>query len=181
MASFVMMESTVGIFLAGHFTYHGKPYTQQQVGWFFGYIGLIILFVQGGVLRRLAKGKYDWTLAIAGPALVTAGMAVYAVTAFRPAVWILLVAGAFNAIGRSLQGPTMSSLISQHSGREVQGVTFGLYNGLMSLARVIGPLIAGAAYPFLHNAGPFATAGAITALVVVWTTALSSKARTPQP
>ncbi len=172
MAAFVMMESTVGIFLKQRFSYD-----QRQVGWFFGFIGLIILIVQGGVLRRIAKGKYDWIMAVSGPLLVTIGMGVYAATAFVPALWILLIAGALNATGRSLQGPTLSSLLAQHSGRDEQGVTFGLYNGLSSLARVFGPIVAGLAYPYIRNAGPFVVAGVISAAGAVWTMGLSRRAR----
>jgi DHA1 family tetracycline resistance protein-like MFS transporter len=171
MAAFVMMESTIGIFLNGHFGYN-----QSQVGWFFGFIGIIILIVQGGILRRVAKGSYDWPLASAGPLLVAIGMGVYCVIAFHRSLGILLLAGALNAIGRSLQGPTLSSLLARYSGRGEQGVTFGMYNGLSSLARVFGPLIAGVAYPFLRNAGPFATAGVIALAGAAWTVALKGRA-----
>lgn len=171
MAAFVMMESTIGIFLNGHFDYN-----QSQVGWFFGFIGIIILIVQGGILRRIAKGSYDWSLASAGPLLVAIGMAVYCVTAFHRSLGILLIAGALNAVGRSCQGPTLSSLLARYSDRQEQGVTFGLYNGLSSLARVFGPIIAGAAYPFLRNAGPFATAGVIALAGAAWTVGLKRSA-----
>jgi DHA1 family tetracycline resistance protein-like MFS transporter len=171
MAAFVMMESTIGIFLNGHFGYN-----QSQVGWFFGFIGIIILVVQGGILRRVAKGSYDWPLASTGPLLVAIGMGVYCVIAFHRSLGILLLAGALNAIGRSLQGPTLSSLLARYSGRGEQGVTFGMYNGLSSLARVFGPLIAGVAYPFLRNAGPFATAGVIALAGAAWTVALKGRA-----
>ena len=160
-----------GIFLNGHF-----GYDQSQVGWFFGFIGIIILIVQGGILRRVAKGSYDWSLASMGPLLVAIGMGIYCVTAFHRSLGVLLIAGALNAVGRSFQGPTLSSLLARYSDRREQGVTFGLYNGLSSLARVIGPIIAGAAYPLLRNAGPFATAGVIALAGALWTVGLQSRA-----
>jgi MFS transporter, DHA1 family, tetracycline resistance protein len=170
MGAFVMMEATIGIFLNEHF-----GYKQDKVGWFFGYIGIIILIVQGGILRRMAKGRYDWSMASLGPLLVALGMGVYCVLAYHRSLGILLVAGALTAIGRSFQGPTLSSLLARYSGREEQGVTFGMYNGLSSLARVIGPLIAGAVYPLLKNAGPFATAAVIALAGAVWTIAVKGK------
>src|SRR5262249_25501740 len=116
MAAFVMMESTIGIFLKAHYGYGAR-----QVGWFFGYVGLVILIAQGGFVRRLVKTIGDWPLAIAGPALVAAGMGIYMITAFQPLLWILLVAGAVNATGRSCQQPTLSSLLARFSDRDEQG------------------------------------------------------------
>lgn len=171
MGAFVMMEATIGTFLNKHF-----DYGRAQVGWFFGYIGIVILIVQGGVLRRIAKGAYDWPLAAIGPVIVAIGMAIYCLTAFKASLVILLIAGAMNAIGRSLQGPTMSSLLAKHSDKSEQGVTFGLYNGLSSLARVFGPVLAGAVYPFVRNAGPFLLAGIIAAVGAIWTGAVKARA-----
>ena len=50
MAAFVMMECTIGIFLKSHFDYNEK-----HVGWFFAYVGLVIVVAQGGFIRRLLK------------------------------------------------------------------------------------------------------------------------------
>jgi DHA1 family tetracycline resistance protein-like MFS transporter len=172
MAAFVMMESTVGIFLSAHFTYRGKPFNQEQVGWYFGFVGLVIVIVQGGVIRRVVKKVGDWPLAVLGPALVAVGMGVYTLTAFWPLIWLLLVAGAINASGRSCQQPTLSSLLARFSDRDEQGIVFGLSNGLGSLARVLGPIIAGLTYPYVRNAGPFLTAGVLSAGGAIWTVVL---------
>ena len=167
MAAFVMMESTIGIFLKGH--YH---YGQRQVGWFFGFVGVVILIVQGGIIRRIVKTVGDWPLAVLGPALVTVGMGVYAVTAHWPLLWILLVAGAINAAGRSCQQPTLSALLARFSSRDEQGIVFGLSNGLSSLARVFGPIVAGLTYRYLNNTGPFLTAGLLSGAGAIWTAVL---------
>ena len=167
MAAFVMMESTIGIYLKGHYNYG-----QQQVGWFFGFVGLVILFVQGGIIRPIVKTVGDFPLAVLGPALVTVGMGVYAITAHSPLLWILLTAGAINATGRSCQQPTLSSLLARFSARDEQGIVFGLSNGLSSLARVFGPIIAGLTYPYLQNTGPFLTAGILSGIGAIWTAML---------
>jgi DHA1 family tetracycline resistance protein-like MFS transporter len=171
MAAFVMMESTIGIFLKAHYGYE-----QLQLGRYFLFIGLVILIVQGGIVRRLLKTVGDWPLAVLGPALVSLGMVFYVWTAFRPVLSLLLVAGAVNASGRSCQQPTLSSLLAQFSDRDEQGIVFGLYHGLGSLARVFGPIVAGIAYPFLRNTGPFVTAGVITAAGALWTWGLRRQA-----
>ena len=60
---------------------------------------------------------------------------------------MLFGGGAVNATGRSLQQPTISALMSKYSDRNEQGAVFGLFHGLMSLARVAGPSIAAAGVP----------------------------------
>jgi MFS family permease len=89
-------------------------------------------------------------------------------TAWFPMLGLLLLGGATNAAGRSLQGPTLSSLISKFADRKEQGVTFGLYHGLGSLARVIGPVIAGFMYR-KHVTGAFVTAAGIVIVASAWT------------
>jgi DHA1 family tetracycline resistance protein-like MFS transporter len=171
MAAFVMMESTITMFLDARF-----GFKEKEVGLFFGFVGIIIVAVQGGLIGRLTKKAGEWNLAIAGCVLVAAGMAGFLWTGYRPLLWVLLAAGAVNAIGRSLQQPTISSLLSKFSDPRDQGVVFGLFHGLGSLARVLGPVIAGFAYPYLNHGGQFLTAGVIAVAMGLWTAALRQPA-----
>jgi MFS transporter, DHA1 family, tetracycline resistance protein len=179
MAAFVMMESTLTLFLNRIF-----GWGELGVGLYFLFVGFIIVCVQGGMIGRLTKKHGDWPLCIAGPFLVALGMIglivvayIDARAAFDLAMTVLLVTGAINAAGRSFQQPTMSSLLSKFSDRNEQGVVFGLYHGLSSLARVVGPIVAGFAYPFLRNSGQFVVAAVIAVGMGVWTYSL----RRPPP
>jgi DHA1 family tetracycline resistance protein-like MFS transporter len=164
MAAFVMMESTITMFLDERF-----GYKEKQVGLFFGFVGLVIVVVQGGLIGRLTKKLGEWPLAVAGCAFVALGMLGFTYTAFHASLAVLLFAGALNAAGRSLQQPTISSLISKFSDPRDQGAVFGLFHGLGSLARAVGPLIAGLTYPFLNHAGQFVAAGVIAVAMALWT------------
>src|SRR5437764_13666678 len=104
-------------------------------------------------------------------------MSFYVGLAWWPSLLVLALAGALNTTGRSLQGPTLSSLLSKFSDPKEQGVVFGMYHGLSSLARVAGPIIAGLTYPYWRNTGPFSTSGAIVLVVAVWTIAVKAQAR----
>ena len=64
-----------------------------------------------------------------------------------------------------MQQPPISTLISKVSDRSEQGTVFGVYHGLGSLARAIGPLVAGAAYKFVRPTAPFVIAGTIMVIV----------------
>ena len=158
MAAFVMMESTVGIFLKSHY-----GYGQQHVGYFFGYIGIVIFLVQGGIVRRMVKTVGDFPLAVAGPTLVTIGMVmvhVLGVSTRRsgccssPVPPTPPVAVANNQRCRLcwLASVTATSRVWCTACRTDLGVW----------RRVFGPLIAGFAYPFVNNTGPFIVAGVLT-------------------
>lgn len=174
MAAFVMMESTLVLFLDMHF-----GLGSLGTGLFFGWLGLCIIVVQGGLVGRLTKKYGEWPLAIAGPVLVALGMAAFTGTAWIAVMPLLLLAGAVNAGGRSLQQPAISSLLSKYADPKEQGTVFGVYHGLSSLARVAGPIVAGLTYPLLKNTGQFITAGVIALAMAVWTWSLRRQAGRP--
>jgi MFS transporter, DHA1 family, tetracycline resistance protein len=173
MAAFVMLESTSALFLKEPATFSWGP---GQVGMYFGFLGVIIVIVQGGLIGRLTKKLGEWPLAIAGPLLVMSGMVAMTTVGFHPILAVLLFGGALNAMGRSFQTPTLYALISQNSDPKQQGTVFGLNQGLGSLARVIGPIAAGWAFE-RHITAPFLLSGTIMFFVMLWTIAVAARAR----
>jgi MFS transporter, DHA1 family, tetracycline resistance protein len=172
MAAFVMLESMIAIFLSSEQTFHFRDW---QVGLYYAYLGIIIATVQGGLIGRLTRRLGEWPLAIVGPVFVALGMVMLAIVGIKPLLVMLLVGGAINAIGRSLQTPTLYALISHNSDPKEQGLVFGLNQGLGSIARVIGPIIAAMAFS-IHVSGPFVVAAGIVLLAALWT--LTLRART---
>jgi DHA1 family tetracycline resistance protein-like MFS transporter len=170
MMAFVMMESCIAIYLNDTF-----GYGVHIVGWIFALAGLVIIIVQGGLIGRLTRAFGEWTLVIAGPMLVSVAMGFYAQAGWMLLAMLLIAATVLNAMGRSLQTPALSALISHTSDRKHQGAVFGLTQMLGALARVIGPMIATGIYT-LHHASPFLLAGGVTAAVAVWTIGLRQAA-----
>ncbi len=172
MAAFVMLETTVGMFLHGHFGFE-----ERQIGYFFGMVGLVIIVVQGGLVGVLTRRLGEWPLAIAGPLLVALAMGGFITAGYHPLLGLIIVAGIVNATGRSLQQPTVSSLISQHTSPDQQGVAFGLYHALSSLARVAGPAVAGLAFPYLNNTAQYVVAATLLTIAGLWTMRVAIRAR----
>src|SRR3954469_12587241 len=116
MTAFVMMEAVFAIFLNDRFGFR-----ELAVGGFFAMAGVVIIIVQGGLMGKLTKALGEWTLVIAGPLLVMSAMLIYVVIAWNWGIAIalgvamVLFAGLMNATGRSIQTPTLSSLVSQAS------------------------------------------------------------------
>lgn len=180
MMAFVMMEAVFAIFAEATYGFR-----ELQVGLFFMFAGVVIVLVQGRMIGKWTKRYGEWKLVIAGPILVTIAMATYvyigsALPTVHLAVAVMLFAGLCNATGRSLQGPTLSSLVSRNSDPRMQGTVFGFYHMLGSLARVIGPLIATALYSRQHTA-PFALAAIMTAAIALWTIAVRQNATAAAP
>jgi DHA1 family tetracycline resistance protein-like MFS transporter len=168
MAAFVMLESMAALFLNSPRTFNFRNW---QVGLYYGYLGVIIAIIQGGFIGRLTKHFGEWPLAILGPVFVATGMLMTAFTGFHPILTIMLIGGAINATGRSLQTPTLYALISQSTDPNEQGLIFGLNQGLSSIARVIGPVIAAAAFG-VHVSGPFIVGASIILVAGLWTWSL---------
>ena len=170
MTAFAMLEGIIALYLNQKFTYgpHHLPYGMRQVGWFFGFVGLFIIAVQGGLMGRLTHRFGDWPVAITGALLVSLGLGLYVLTGGHPALWLLLLAGAVNATGRSLQQPPIAALISKFSHRSEQGAVFGVYHSLGSLARALGPAAAGIAYSAMSPTSPFAISGLVMIAITAW-------------
>jgi MFS transporter, DHA1 family, tetracycline resistance protein len=177
MAAFAMLESMMALFLSDQNTFN---FSKSEVGWYYAFLGFIIVIVQGGFIGRLTKQFGEWPLAIAGPLFVGLGMVGIAVAGFKPMLSILLLGGAVNAIGRSLQTPTLFALISHNSDAKDQGLVFGLNQGLSGIARVIGPIIAAVAF-HIHISGPFMVAASMAVLIVLWTVALRAQSQDVLP
>ena len=166
MFAFVLADSTFALFLNDQF-----GFGPGKVGLFFTLAGVIIICVQGGLIGRLTARFGEWPLVILGPGLVACAMVGFALSSasvgFALAMVVLLTADVVNAGGRSLLGPTLSSLLSKAAPRDKQGITFGMYGSLGSLARALGPILAGGLYELSHIA-PFLAGAALAAAVSVW-------------
>jgi len=143
--------------------------TQRQLGWgavqngyLFTYIGVIVVVMQGGLVGRLVKRFGERRLLLAGLALLAGGLALLP---FGANLAVLLVAVSLLSLGDGAVTPTVSTLLSFASAEEAQGETLGLAQGLTSLGRMLGPLLAGVL--FVIGAGLPFFAGAALALVGV--------------
>ncbi len=179
MAAYTMMDASAAMFLKDIF-----GYGPLHVGLYFAFIGVIIAMVQGGLIGRLNRKAGEWVLCSLGVLLVSIGAFGTLATAWEPALWLLLLGGVITASGRSLQQPTISSLVSKNSDRDEQGVTMGLFQGLGSLARAFGPFIGGLAYGHtgaVHPIRPYLGASALLLICAGWTWMVKMRAKDGKP
>lgn len=142
------------------FTQHVFSWTPRQAetgnGYIFTYVGVLIVLMQGGLVGKLAKRFGEHRLLLGGLALLSLGLALLP---FGASLTPLLLAIGIVAVGDGAISPSASALLSFASPAEAQGATLGLSQGVGGLGRVLGPLVAGAAFalgagmPFFLGAG----------------------------
>jgi DHA1 family tetracycline resistance protein-like MFS transporter len=122
-------------------------------------IGIISAIIQGGLIRRLVPRYGETKLAIAGPFLLGLG---FLIVAFAP-TWGWVIGGCLiMPLGFGLNNPSLSSLVSRSTPEHEQGAYLGMNQSVSSLARMVGPPVAGFVFaygsrvPFLVGAGVLA-------------------------
>ena len=122
------------------FTEKRFGYDAHTNGYLFGFIGILTVIVQGGLIGRLVKIFGEVTLARIG-LLLTAGS-----LALLPASYnltLLLIACAGLSIGSGFASPPLSGLASQMIDRNWQGRALGVMQSAGSTGRLLGPLLGG--------------------------------------
>ncbi|MGE0526608.1 MAG: MFS transporter, partial [Bdellovibrionales bacterium] len=147
--------------------------TQASFG--FAYIGLILVFTQGYLIRKIMPQMGERKLLQVG--LLLSGLGFGAVVIAHE-IWILAVAVTLLGIGNGLATPSLHGSLSLVSGRDVQGNNLGVSQSLSSLARIAGPASGGLLYQDVGMWTPFAAAAgvALVGLGIAW----SARAQLPQ-
>ncbi len=137
-AAFAGMEFTITFLAKDRFSYDSL-----QNGKLFLFIGIIVVLVQGGLVRRVVPKYGEKNVAIAGLLLLMPGMFLLAVSFSEAMMYLSLF---LLAVGSSLVTPTLTSLVSLYTPNDQQGASLGIFRSLGSLARAIAPLAGAAAY-----------------------------------
>lgn len=164
------------------FTYHRFGYDQKHNGYIFAFIGLIGALIQGGFLRQMVKRMSEKAIAICGIVLLGIGLALLPNS---NTLGYLLVATCLVGIGNSFVTPTLNGLASRSAEQSWQGRVIGLMQSSGSLARWVGPIMAGKLLmidvmtdPKSYGRTPFWTAAALMVLALLFALRLPSKAIT---
>ena len=165
--AFVSMESCLTFLAAQRFAYG-----EAQNGELLVFLGLVAVFVQGFLVRRILKSADEIPVLGAGLVLSAIGLAAIGV-AGHP--WLLYVGLAVLATGSGFVNPATSGLISLYASASEQGRVLGIFRSLGSLSRAITPLVAGVVFWAAGSRTVF-LAAAVLALI-----ALALSLRLPKP
>jgi MFS family permease len=137
--SFAMFTGGFALFAERRYLWNGHPFGPKEVGYIFAFSGLIGGTLQGGLLGRLVRRFGETPLLRASMIACSVG---YVILAFAYTVPMLLLSAAVAAFG-GVARPVSTSLITQAVDRREQGTVLGLTQSLMSVAQIVGPVIAG--------------------------------------
>jgi len=156
--AFAGLESTFAIWANSKFSWG-----PQQVGLIFFYVGLVLAVIQGGLIGRMSHRFGEARLVMFGAVLLMLGLASLPLSS---RLAIILIVMAVLSVGLGLLSPSMTSLVSQAAAATERGGILGVNQSAQSLARIIGPLIAGLVYTAGGRAAPYYV-GAVIMLAVV--------------
>ncbi|HEY4416991.1 MAG TPA: MFS transporter [Verrucomicrobiae bacterium] len=155
---FTCFESTFPL-LAKHQFGLGEKGADHRIGYLFTYAGVIAALVQG-VIGRLVKKFGEPRLIFFSLIVFAAGLAGLPFAKTWPEMFVVL---ALLAIGSGLNRPPVFGMISLNSPPDEQGANLGVAQSIGALARMLGPVFAGALF-FVYPALPYLICGGIALL-----------------
>ena len=133
-------------------------------GLFYAYVGVLAVFVQGGLLGWIQPRLGEKRMAAGGLALMAFGLAGVALATQD---WLLYPLVGMVAAGSGLSIPSLTGLASNQVEGSGQGRLMGGMQVLLSLTSIIGPTAAGLAFEFIGAAAPY-WLGGVLAAVALW-------------
>ncbi|MGE0631783.1 MAG: MFS transporter [Pseudobdellovibrionaceae bacterium] len=163
LATFAMacMEATLVLYVADLFNWGLK-----EVSFGFVYIGVISVFTQGYLIRKLMPKVGEKKFLLMGLTAMAFGLGGIGFAHSLPALAVCMTVLAF---GTSFTNPSILGSISLLTSEKEQGVTLGFAQSMSALGRIIGPAIGGFLYGALSMESPFWVAGilALSGLILV--------------
>ncbi|MEP6808670.1 MAG: MFS transporter [Chthoniobacterales bacterium] len=137
---FLVAGFTVMTTLFALFTERRLGYDAHANGYLFGFIGIVTVIVQGGLIGRLVKLFGETALARTG--LVVTAVSLAAMPWCENLTLLLFVCIGL-ACGTGFASPPLNGLASQMIDRSWQGRALGVMQSAGSTARLLGPLLGG--------------------------------------
>lgn len=154
LTTFTLAQVEAALFL---FVQDRFQWTFMQASFGFAYIGVMMAFTQGFLIRRLQPKWGESKMMTIGLAVMSCGLFGLA---FSHQLAVLALSVTALAIGYGMSQPAISGSISLWSGAEEQGHSLGVAQSLASLARIAGPACGGLLYQSVGMIAPFVSSGA---------------------
>jgi len=146
-----------------------------EVAWIFVGMAIVMGGIQGGGMKPLSARYSEKQLAVTGSLLLGLG---FVLLPSAPTWAVLLLPLALAAVGRAITQPPLMSLTSMAATSDTRGVVMGTFQSSASLARVVGPVLAGLLYD-LAEPGPFYLAAALMGLAFLLSRRLPERGDEP--
>ncbi len=151
--AFAHMESTLALFVKDSWDW---GFTKASFA--FAYVGIVSVFTQGFLIRKLMPKYGEPPLMFVGLTLTAMGMLGISLST---EVWMLGLAVTLMGLGMGMFNPSNLGGISLSSPSADQGKVLGVAQSFSALGRILGPLSGGFVYGHLGMRYPFLLAAAV--------------------
>jgi len=115
-------------------------FDQSDIGFLFGYIGILLVFTQGGLVRVASRRLEPQQVLLLSLLMLMGGYLLLLLPDTTGGLYAVLP---LIPISYGLASPNLSALISNSAPRHLQGETLGMQQSVQSLAQLIPPIIGG--------------------------------------
>lgn len=133
----------------------------KETGYVLGYVGFLVVLVQGGLIGRLTARWSEKQLIFASTILLTFSFVAWALTPSLPVLLVVLIP---LSVGTGIMNTVINSALTKVVYPEEVGGTLGLSASLESFSRVIAPSLGGV---LLGQVGAWAP-GILSAILMGW-------------
>lgn len=133
----------------------------KGTGYVLGYVGFLVVLVQGGLIGRLTARWSEKQLIFASTILLTFSFVAWALTPSLPVLLVVLIP---LSVGTGIMNTVINSALTKAVYPEEVGGTLGLSASLESFSRVIAPSLGGV---LLGQVGAWAP-GILSAILMGW-------------
>ena len=147
MMSFMAMNGVFALYLERVFDINEKT-----IGWFFMYVGGVSLIMRALLLGPVVARFGERRVMRLGALGVAIGMAT---APFATSIPVFCLAITFIPIGTSFLFPTTTSLVSHRAPEGQTGLILGVQQAFGGVARMLGPIWAGAVFQHIGIRWPF--------------------------
>jgi multidrug resistance protein len=155
----LLLMSLLGALAMAHMESTLFYYVSDKFGWSlafssfgFAYIGVMMVFTQGYLIRKLMPKYGERKLLFAGLVMAATGMLGIS---FTTGVWSMLLVQTILAIGVGMLNPALLGSISLMGESSEQGELMGVNQSMSALGRIIGPALGGYFYQSLGMDSPY--------------------------
>jgi MFS family permease len=145
--AFANMETTLVLLTSKYFNFDLMQNSYLFVG-----LGLVMVLIQGGLIRRIGKKYQDASLIAVGTALMTLGLLL---TPATHSLIVLCIALIILATGSGINNPASTSLLSKLSPEEETGGVMGVGQSMSTLGRILGPIAGGSLFDAFGPGSPY--------------------------
>lgn len=120
--------------------YDKFSYSEKDVGFLFGWVGIWLVITQAVFVRRLSKRFSPNDLL---PFSILFLSMFIGALLLPDQAWMFYFINPFVAISQGITSPNMTTVVSMQAGPERQGEVLGINQSMISIGQIIPPLLAG--------------------------------------